>query len=229
MNMTLKNHSCRGLTKGINRHFSTGDGVRNINNTYRYPDDIVGEVHYDSRIISGAMWDLREILGAELTDELVLRSMKLEPRDFQEYLEDILIVDDDNADLSDGTPHINAIFKAFYVNHGIDSEYFYLVAPEVSGEYLPSCSFTNNDTTTIAASVTDVIDVDPSSISMTVNGEPVALTNAKISNGYRVEHIPTIRGRGSCGLFKCLGYRKKLRLTQLVIFRGCKTSSLKYS
>lgn len=173
-------------------YVSSGNGFRNINNTYRYPADIVGEVHTDGRIISGAMWDLREILGAELADELVLRGMKLEPQDFQEYLDDILIVDDDNADLSDGTPHINAIFKAFYVNHGIDSEYFDLVAPEVSGEYPTSCSFTPNNTTTIAASITDLIDIDSSSICMTVNGEPAALANTEINNGYRVEHTPSI-------------------------------------
>ncbi|WP_156161316.1 PGF-pre-PGF domain-containing protein [Methanosarcina sp. 1.H.A.2.2] len=173
-------------------YVSTGNGLRNLNNTYRYPDDIVGEVHYDSQIISGAMWDLREILGAELADELVLRGMKLEPQDFREYLEDILIVDDDNADLNDGTPHINAIFKAFYVNHGIDSEYFNLVAPEVSGECPLSGSFTPNNTTTIAANITDLIDIDSSSICMTVNGEPASLKNTEINNGYRVEHTPTI-------------------------------------
>ena len=171
---------------------SSGSGLRDLNNTYRYPDDIVGEVHYDSQIVSGAMWDLREILGAELADDLILRGMKLEPQDFREYLEDILIIDDDNADLSDGTPHINAIFKAFYVNHGIDTEYFDLVAPEVSGEYPSNCSFTLNNTTTIAANITDMINVDPSSICMTVNGEPAALTNAEINNGYRVEHTPSM-------------------------------------
>ncbi len=170
-------------------YVSSVNGFRNINNTYRYPVDIVGEVHDDSRIISGAMWDLREILGAELADELILRGMKLEPQDFREYFEDILIVDDDNADLSDGTPHINAIRRAFYVNHGIDTELFDLVAPEVSGEYPFGCSCTNNSTTTIAANITDGIDVDPSSIYMKVNGEPAPVTKTEINKGYRVENI----------------------------------------
>jgi len=185
---TVNNNSIVG--EGF--YVSSGAGLRNLNNTCRYPDDIAGEVHDDSQIISGAMWDLREILGAELADELVLRGMKLEPQDFQEYLEDILIVDDDNADLSDGTPHINAISKAFYVNHGIDTEYFDLVVPEVSGECPSSGSFVPNNTTTIAANITDLIDIDPSSICMTVNGEPAALANAEINKGYRVEHTPSI-------------------------------------
>lgn len=185
---TVNNNSIAG--EGFN--VSTGDSVRIINNTYRYPEDIAGEVHDDSQIISGAMWDLREILGAELADELILRGMKLEPQDFEEYLEDILIVDDDNADLSDGTPHINAIFKAFYVNHGIDSEYFDQVAPEVSGEYPSSSSYTSNNTTTISANVTRLNGINLSSVEMKVNGEYVALTSAEINNGYRVEYVPSI-------------------------------------
>lgn len=185
---TVNNNSISG--EGFN--VITGDSVRNIDNTYRYPDDIAGEVHDDSQIISGAMWDLRKLLGPELADELILRGMKLEPQDFEEYLEDILIVDDDNADLSDGTPHINAIFKAFYVNHGIYSEYFDQVAPEVSGEYPSSCACTSNNTTTISANVTHLKGINLSSIQMRVNGESVALTSAEINNGYRVEYVPSI-------------------------------------
>lgn len=185
---TVNNNSIVG--EGF--YVSTGAGLRNLNNTCRYPADIVNEVHDDSWIISGSMWDLREILGAELADELILRGMKLEPQNFQEYLEDILIVDDDNANLCDGTPHINAIFRAFYINHGIDSKYFYLVSPKVSGECPSGCSFTTNNTMAIAANITGVIDVNSSSICMTVNGEPAALTNTEINNGYRVEYIPSI-------------------------------------
>lgn len=185
---TVNNNSIVG--EGF--YVRTGAGVRNINNIYRYPDDMEGEVHADSRIISGAMWDLREILGAELADELVLRGMKLEPQDFQEYLEDILIVDDDNANLGDGTPHINAIYRAFYVNHGINSEYFDLFTPEVSDEFPTCSSYTNNSTVTIAANITDLIDIDSSSICMKVNGGSVALTCTEINDGYRVEYTPSV-------------------------------------
>lgn len=180
----------------VGEGFNVGsvDGLRNINNTYRYPEDLSDppEVHADSRIISGAMWDLRELLGAELADELILRGMKLEPQDFREYLEDILIVDDDNADLSDGTPHINAICKAFYVNHGIDTEFFDSVAPELSGKSPSGGSYIASNTMPIAANMTYLIDVDPSSICMTVNGEAAAVTKTDINKGYRVEHTPSV-------------------------------------
>lgn len=185
---TVNNNSLVG--EGF--YVSSGSALRNINNTNRYPEDIINEVHYDSQIISGAMWDLRELLGAELADELVLRGMKLEPKDFQEYLEDILIVDDDNADLGDGTPHINAIYRAFYVNHGVNTEFFDLAAPEVSGEYPSSGSYITSNTKAIAANLTYVFDMDPSSVYMTVNGEPAAVTKTEINSGYRVEHTPSI-------------------------------------
>ncbi len=186
---TINNNSI--VAEGF--YVSSG-GLRNINNTYRYPDDMSDppEVHADSRIISGTMWDLRELLGAELADELILRGMKLEPQDFREYLEDILIVDDDNADLSDGTPHINAICKAFYVNHGIDTEFFDSVAPEVSGKSPFGGSYISSNTTPIAANITYLIDVDPSSICMTVSGEAAAVTKTEINKGYRVKNTPSV-------------------------------------
>jgi len=85
----------------------------------------VGEVHDDSRILSGAMWDLRTMLGTDLADSLIIRAMKLEPHSFTGVAEAILTVDDDNADLSDGTPHFEQIKEAFYDNHGISTIYFF--------------------------------------------------------------------------------------------------------
>lgn len=107
-----------------------GDGIwpspiRNLNNTLRYPDDWYGEVHYDSRMISGAMWDLRSYLGADLADSLIIRAMKLEGHSFTEFLDALITVDDDNGNILDGTPHIREIWRAFYTNHGIYSNYYF--------------------------------------------------------------------------------------------------------
>ena len=98
---------------------------RYLNNTFRYPDDWVGEVHDDSCILSGAMWDLRTMLGSNLADSLIIRAMKIEPHSFTGFAEAVLTVDDDNADLSDGTPHFEQIKQAFFNNHGISSIYFF--------------------------------------------------------------------------------------------------------
>ncbi|MFZ3384745.1 MAG: hypothetical protein WA144_12545, partial [Candidatus Methanoperedens sp.] len=116
------------FTSSVNNNSCVGEGflgvcLRDIHNTYKYPDDIVGEVHYDSNIVSGAAWDLREMLGNRTTDELIINAIKLEPFNFTEYLEDVLVADDNNANLGDGTPHILEICTAFYANHGIYSNY----------------------------------------------------------------------------------------------------------
>jgi subtilisin-like proprotein convertase family protein len=97
--------------------------IRYLNNSLRYPDDWKGEVHDDSRIISGAMWNLRNKFGSDQVDSLIIRAMKMEPHSFSEFLNDILIIDDDNGDLSDGTPHLYEICNSFYQKHGIFSDY----------------------------------------------------------------------------------------------------------
>lgn len=106
---------------------SIGEGVfenpiRIISNTKMYPDDIVGEPHIDSLPFSGAMWDLRAKLGKDFTDSLVIRAIKLQPRLFSEFLDDLLAVDDDDGTLSDGTPHIMELCNAFS-SHGIKSDF----------------------------------------------------------------------------------------------------------
>ena len=83
--------------------------VRNLDNNNKYPDDYINEVHEDSLIFSGSLWDLRNFLGKETTDKLIIDTMNLKPSNFSEFLEYMLIVDDDNAYLNDGTPRIKNI------------------------------------------------------------------------------------------------------------------------
>jgi len=45
--------------------------IRTLVNKAHYPEDIQHEVHYDSNIYGGALWDLRKELGAKTTDKLV--------------------------------------------------------------------------------------------------------------------------------------------------------------
>jgi len=109
--------------------------MRNLTDIYRYPEDIEGEVHADSRIVSGASWDLKQVLGSDIANALVINAMKLEPFNFSEYLEDIIVADDNNGNLVDGTPHLFEICTAFYQNHGIYSTYcnkYYPVEPTLS-------------------------------------------------------------------------------------------------
>ncbi|MDI6752405.1 MAG: T9SS type A sorting domain-containing protein [bacterium] len=106
---------------------------RNLVNTYRYPEDWQGEVHDDGRIYAGALWKIREALGKEEADKLIFESLFFQPQSFKEGLEAILLVDDDDGDLSNGTPHQTEIETAF-LNHGI-------TLTESSDTYEPNDSF----------------------------------------------------------------------------------------
>lgn len=92
--------------------------IRLIDNDLVYPDDIVGEVHYDSRIISAAMWHTRGELGRDITDPLFHFSKYEFGTDFLTYFADIMLTDDDDGNVANGTPHDNILYENFG-RHGI--------------------------------------------------------------------------------------------------------------
>lgn len=97
-----------------------GNGyIRNIDNRLRYPEDIRGEVHDDSRIVSAAMWHTREQLGAEYADSLFHFARYLHADDFRGYFLDVLTTDDDDGDMTNGSPNYRVIYEQF-ARHGID-------------------------------------------------------------------------------------------------------------
>lgn len=91
---------------------------RNLDNTKKYPGDWVGEVHDDSEIYSGALWDIRKTLGATLTDTITFDAWDYLPYDFETGLQSMLLSDDDDGDLSNGTPH-KSVIEAAFAAHGI--------------------------------------------------------------------------------------------------------------
>ena len=52
-----------------------GQALRNVENSNRWPGNLVGEEHVDGNIWSGALWDLRRSLGAERADKIALGSL----------------------------------------------------------------------------------------------------------------------------------------------------------
>ena len=97
--------------------------LRTLDNTLRTPDDLTGESHDDGRIIGGALWDLRQAVGAAIADDLWHSARYGSGLTFEDYLTDVLVADDDDADLSNGTPHFVEIHTAFGNNHGIGPGY----------------------------------------------------------------------------------------------------------
>ena len=103
----------------------SGSGIREVASNRRYPDDIVGEVHADGLIYGGAMWDTWAELESDLGPEegyaviarLFVEGLQFNP-ELAETYDSMIAADDDNGDLSDGTPHQCAILDGF-APHGL--------------------------------------------------------------------------------------------------------------
>ena len=98
--------------------------LRDIAPNHVWPDD-VGEIHYTGIIIAGALWDLRTELvatygdeaGVERADDIFWNVARLST-DIPDAYADALLADDDNGDLSDGTPNKCMIDDVFGL-HGL--------------------------------------------------------------------------------------------------------------
>lgn len=111
-----------------NEHYvSPGWFIRELDNGNHYPESIQNEVHYDGLIIGGAMFDLRAALGTEAVLPMHHFARWGTPDDPDlgragfEYFLELLLLDDDDGDLSNLTPHFQLIDDAFNA-HGIGSE-----------------------------------------------------------------------------------------------------------
>lgn len=92
-----------------------------------YPQDIVGEVHGDGEIIAGAWWDVAQNIGSIDTmiqlfagtyDDLPNGPNGTEGEVYHDVLISALLNDDNDNNLSNGTPHAQQIVSAF-ARHGI--------------------------------------------------------------------------------------------------------------
>ncbi|MCB0761774.1 MAG: T9SS type A sorting domain-containing protein [Flavobacteriales bacterium] len=106
------------------------DGIRRYDEDPKvYPVDLVGEVHADGEIIMGAWYDTHLLMGADwdATLELFVEAYGglqattfngNEGAAFVDVLLDALQADDDDGDISNGTPNDASIVDGFYM-HGI--------------------------------------------------------------------------------------------------------------
>ena len=100
----------------------------------RFPEDfdlLRDDIHTNGMILSGAIWDTRNVLGADYTDGLAILSMKDAATSYSGYLGAMLENDDDpsyspddvDANPANGTPNIEVIAHSFYDLHGIYHRY----------------------------------------------------------------------------------------------------------
>ena len=107
-------------------YFNTnGSGIRDLGPNRRYPDDVIGQVHTDGLIFGGSMWDWRKIAEETMSEEeakallsrVVVDGMATNPTIADTY-DAMVFGDDDDGDLSNGTPNICDIIEAFSM-HGL--------------------------------------------------------------------------------------------------------------
>jgi len=85
--------------------------LRTVDNTNKYPDNIIGEVHHDGLIIGGMLWDIRGALGKTVADTLSLEAALFTnpDADFSDYVSGLIQAD---ASLYSGanSPAMDVIF-----------------------------------------------------------------------------------------------------------------------
>jgi len=104
-----------------------GYSIRNVEPDMVWPYDQSQDPHQTGLIVGGALWDLRKILvadngssaGHSMLDDIYVQVVRTTP-DVPSLWEATLLADDDNGDLSDGTPNFCAIYTAYDL-HGLIS------------------------------------------------------------------------------------------------------------
>ncbi len=80
--------------------------------------DWQNKTHEDSQIFSGSLWDLRKKIGQQAADKLVYNALYAGRTTFENFMYQLIIEDDDDENLLNGTPHLKNILAAFE-QHGV--------------------------------------------------------------------------------------------------------------
>ncbi|RKY67737.1 MAG: hypothetical protein DRQ02_06450 [Candidatus Latescibacterota bacterium] len=124
MGRSLAEGLCDYFAATLNGDQRIGEGYispyRELEPNRYYPADYGSDAHDNGRILGGACWDLRSSLGASTTDALVFNTLFVTPRarTFQQFLDNMLVADDNDGNLENGTPHDAQILANFRL-HGI--------------------------------------------------------------------------------------------------------------
>ena len=103
------------------------DKIRDVKNTLKLGIDniIGGDPHFNGQILSGALWDFAELTSIDKMTELMHFTRYALPDGvddgtaFTSWLKEMLITDDDDGNLKNGSPHFDEIVEAFD-NHNIN-------------------------------------------------------------------------------------------------------------
>ncbi len=134
---------------------TTGQGIRDLEPDKVWPDDVVEDEHQTGLILGGALWDLRKAMiieygeaqGRTYSDELLLQMMRFTGK-MDTSFEAALLSDDDNGDLSDGTPNLCMIYEHFAL-HGLAADGQGLIS--IDHEQIAEINFPSNPITVNAS------------------------------------------------------------------------------
>ncbi|MDM7917283.1 MAG: FlgD immunoglobulin-like domain containing protein [Candidatus Eisenbacteria bacterium] len=149
-------------------------GIRTADNDMRYPDDYApGDIHGNGQIVSGFWWDARERLvpqiGEEATRDLLWTNwhfgrVALQPLSMPDQILTAFLMDDDDGDLTNGTPNYYAYCPAAE-HHGFDTP---APAGVVQIDHLPLHNqvYDGNPETVVAIVTASGNPIDPSSVQL---------------------------------------------------------------
>ena len=104
--------------------------LRDIGPDRVWPVDTHPDPHIRGLILASALWNLRETLGSEVVDPLFHYARYGLAMSFDEFLLDLLLYDDDDGDLTNGSPHFGPLVEIFG-EHGIGDYTVRLTAAEI--------------------------------------------------------------------------------------------------
>ena len=168
-----------GMGRGF---FYTDAALRELDppdHEWRWPVDL-GEIHHTGMIIGGALWDLRKAFIAELgedagvilTNKLYLGALRRSV-DIPTSLLAILAADDDDGDLTNGTPH-ECTIRNTYGAHGLRSVTGTVDAPGQIDDDVLQVGIVISVTGLSERCAGDMLSDTKVAYSGVVNGEPVA-------------------------------------------------------
>jgi cysteine-rich repeat protein len=118
-----------GIGRGLDFTDAAARDIDPAGREYTYPQDLSADTHASGMIVSGALWDLRKALiaqlghdpGVALTEKIFLGVLR-RAADLPTSYDAALIADDDDGDLANGTPHFCTIQRAFGI-HGLAPDF----------------------------------------------------------------------------------------------------------
>jgi MYXO-CTERM domain-containing protein len=126
------------MDDSVTGEYALGQYARDMNNNKVCPDDMVGEPHIDGEVAGGAVWAVRESVGAETADQLIFGALTLLTPNatFQDLAQGILTTGQDMVANNELTQAALDDLEADLADRGMLGCGRWL---EVSGTETPSC------------------------------------------------------------------------------------------